>query len=122
MIGDVGQPPVSVVEMPEFIATTRRLMSEEDRSVLIDHLARHPTDGVVIPGTGGVRKLRWRLAGRGKRGGARVVYFFHNRGMPLFALTAFAKNEKGDLSQADKNDFRRLTQVLVATYGGDADE
>jgi hypothetical protein len=69
-----------------------------------------------------VRKLRWRLAGRGKRGGARVVYFFHNRGMPLFALTSFAKNEKGDLSQADKNDFRRLTQVLVATYGGDADE
>lgn len=67
----------------------------------------------MIPGTGGVRKLRWGLE---ERGGARVVYFYHSEVMPLFALTAYAKNERADLSQADRNDFRRLTAILVDTY------
>lgn len=67
-------------------------------------------------GTGGVRKLRWGLEGRGKRGGARVLYFYHSEAMPLFALSAYAKNERADLSQADLNDFRRLTAMLVDAY------
>ena len=71
---------------------------------------------LIIPGTGGVRKLRWRLEGRGKRGGGRVVYFHYDAGMPLFALTAYAKNERSDLSQQDRNDFKRLTVLLVATF------
>jgi hypothetical protein len=65
---------------------------------------------------GGVRKLRWGLEGRGKRGGARVIYFHHDAGMPLFALTAFAKNEQADLSQQDRNDFRQLTTLLVEVF------
>jgi hypothetical protein len=52
----------------------------------------------------------------GKRGGARVIYFHHNAGMPLFALTAFAKNERADLSRQDCNDFRQLTTLLVETF------
>ncbi|MGA2895156.1 MAG: type II toxin-antitoxin system RelE/ParE family toxin [Xanthobacteraceae bacterium] len=63
-----------------------------------------------------MRKLRWALAARGKRGGARVIYFHHDAGMPLFALTAFAKNERADLSQQDRNDFRQLTTRLVAAF------
>ena len=55
-----------------------------------------PVAGDLIPGTGGVRKLRWGLDGRGKRGGARVIYFHHGAAMPLFALTAYAKNERAD--------------------------
>ncbi len=71
-----------------------------------------------MPGTGGIRKLRWGLEGRGKRGGARVIYFFHDPAMPIFALTAYAKNERADLSQRDRNDFRALTVLLVETYRG----
>ena len=92
-------------------------MTEAERTALIDYLAYHPNAGDLIPGTGGVRKLRWRLEGRGKRGGARVIYFYHSIDVPLFALTAFAKNEKTDLSQADRNEFRTLTRLLVETYG-----
>ena len=105
--------PVSVVETPEFLAATRKLMNDDERALLVDYLAYNPTAGDLIPGTGGVRKLRWALDGRGKRGGARVVYFYHNAGMPLFALTAYAKNERADLSQQDRNDFRQLTALLV---------
>jgi hypothetical protein len=45
-----------------------------------------------------------------------VIYFYHNPGIPLFALTAFAKNAQSDLSAADRNDFRRLTKLLVESY------
>jgi hypothetical protein len=97
--------PVSVVETPEFLAATRKLMSEDERALLVDYLAYNPTAGDLIPGTGGVRKLRWALEGRGKSGGARVIYFH--------ALTTYTKNERADLSQRDRNDFRQLTALLV---------
>ena len=110
------QPPVTVVETPEFIARAKRLMAEEDREELIGHLARNPTAGDLVPGAGGIRKIRWRLSGRGKRGGARIIYFFHSANVPLFVLTAFAKNERADLSQKDRNGFQRLTKLLVETH------
>jgi hypothetical protein len=108
--------PISVVETPEFLSATRKLMSDDERALLVDYLAHNPAAGDLIPGTGGVRKLRWGLEGRGKRGGARVIYFRHNAGMPLFALTAFAKNERADLSQQDRNDFRQLTTLLIEAF------
>lgn len=108
--------PITVVETPEFLSATRKLMNDEERRLLVDYLAIFPMSGDLIPGTGGVRKLRWGLEGRGKRGGARVIYFHHDAGMPLFALTAYAKNERADLSQQDRNDFKKLTVLLVETY------
>jgi putative transcriptional regulator len=86
---------VTVVETPEFLAATRKLMDARERGLLVDHLALNPMAGDVIPGTGGVRKLRWGLEGRGKRGGARVIYFYDSAGIPLFALTAYAKKRAG---------------------------
>lgn len=111
-----GAPRVTVVETPEFIAKAKRLMTDGEREELIGYLARDPIAGVLVPGAGGVRKIRWRLEGRGKRGGARIIYFFHSTNVPLFLLAAFAKNERADLSQEDRNSFRRLTKVLVETY------
>ncbi len=114
--GNPARPPVTVVETKQFLSATRDMMSEPELRLLVDYLAHHPVAGDVIAGTGGVRKLRWALEGRGKRGGARVIYFYHTDGMPLFALTAYAKNDQADLSQADRNDFRQLTAYLVSTY------
>lgn len=112
----MARVPISVVETPEFLSAARKLMNDEERTLLVEYLAYNPTAGDLIPGTGGVRKLRWGLEGRGRRGGARVIYFYHDAGMPLFALTAFAKNERTDLSQQDRNDFRRLTTLLAETF------
>lgn len=66
-------------------------------------LARDPTCGVLVEGAGGVRKVRFAIGGRGKSGGARVIYYFHSEIMPIYLLNAFAKNEKSDLSPAERN-------------------
>jgi hypothetical protein len=108
--------PSTVVETPEFLSATRKLMTDAERAALVDHIAYDPFAGDLIQGTGGVRKLRWALEGRGKSGGARVIYFYHDAGMPIFALTAYAKNDRSDLSQQDRNDFKQLTELLVASY------
>ncbi|MGH9345832.1 MAG: type II toxin-antitoxin system RelE/ParE family toxin [Vicinamibacterales bacterium] len=107
---------LTIVETPEFIANAKTLMSEPEREDLIGYLAREPEAGALIPGTGGVRKLRWGLSGRGKRGGARVIYFFHSARMPLFLLTVFAKNQRADLSQAERNGLQKLTRQLTESY------
>ena len=108
--------PVAIVETPEFLSAANGLLSDDERTTLIDYLAFNPRAGAVVSGTGGIRKLRWGLEGRGKRGGARVIYFYHNGEMPLFILTAYAKNQSADLSQQDKNDFKRLTKQLAECY------
>ena len=109
-----------MVETLEFISATRKLIGEAERMALIDYLAWNPMAGDLIPGTGGVRKLRWALPGRGKSGGVRVIYYHHGDTMPLFLLTAYAKNERADLSHADRNAMKRLTNALAATYRGRA--
>lgn len=91
-------------------------MDSEERHLLVGYRANHPMAGDLIPGTGGVRKLRWGLVGRGKRGGARVIYCYHNTDMPVFALTAYAQNEQAYLTQQDCNDFKKLTGLLADSY------
>ena len=75
-------------------------------------LARDPECGEIMQGTGGVRKVRVALAGRGKSGGARVIYYFHSERLPLFALTVFAKNERADLTAAQRNAMAAVVRAI----------
>ena len=86
--------PMTVVETAEFNKRVLSLMDEEERSELVAWLATNPEAGDVMPGTGGVRKLRWALAGRGKRGGARVIYYFHNEQVPLFCFQRMRRTRR----------------------------
>jgi hypothetical protein len=98
------------------LAHVERLFDLEEQAAIVNTVAADPQCGVVIPGTGGVRKLRVAASGRGKRGGARVIYVFGGEDVPLFLLAAFAKNEKSDLSKAERNDLARLTAELIRSY------
>jgi hypothetical protein len=72
----------------------------------------------MMQGTGGIRKVRRSSGNKGKRGGVRVIYYFHNKAIPLFLLTVFGKSEKANLSKAERNDLAKLTILLVKSYGG----
>lgn len=78
-------------------------MPEAERMNLIALLRRTPESGDLIFETGVVRKLRWALPGRGKRGGARLIYYFHSERVPVFLLAAYGKNEKANLTKAERN-------------------
>jgi hypothetical protein len=60
-----------------------------------------------------VRKIRWGLEGRGKRGGARVIYFFHDMEMPLLLLKAYAKNDRADLTSDELKAMQQFTRRMV---------
>jgi len=83
----------TVVETPPYLADAERLFSAEERETVVDIVSVEPRSGVVIPSTGGLRKLRVAASGRGKRGAARVIYLFGGEDVPVFLLALFAKNE-----------------------------
>ncbi len=88
-------------------------MNDEERQEVVKKLASAPEAGDLISGGGGVRKIRIPLVGRGKRGGARVIYFFHTDTVPLFLLDVFAKNEKENISAADLAKLAAVAKAIV---------
>ena len=106
---------ITVAEVPEFVRRAARLLSAEERMALVEYLAANPRAGDLIPGTGGVRKLRWARGGRGKSAGVRAIYYFHSDAMPLYLLTVFGKNERADLTAAERNQLADLVRTLKAT-------
>lgn len=69
-----------------------------------------------MEGTGGIRKLRWRRGGRGRSGGVRVIYYFHSDAMPLYLLTVFSKNERANLTGAQRNELAGLVCLPVQAW------
>ena len=84
---------VTFVEAPLFTRLLSDYMDDEAYTVLQWALALHPEAGAVIPGSGGVRKIRWAGSGRGKRGGLRVIYYWRRSDAEIWMLTLYAKNE-----------------------------
>ena len=90
---------VTVVETPAYLSKAERIMTSGELSAVVDMISAAPLSGDVIRGSGGLRKMRVGLQGRGKRGGGRVIYWFYNEEFPAVLLWAFAKNEVSDLTR-----------------------
>ena len=90
----------------------RKVATAEVRKAMEAAIAADPMTGVVIPGTGGIRKLRWAGSGRGKRGGIRTIYFYHAGPEAIYLLTVYAKAAREDLSPADKRAWARLVAAI----------
>jgi RelE toxin of RelEB toxin-antitoxin system len=106
----------TVVETPSYLADAERLFSLDERKAIVDRLASDPTCGVVIPGGGGIRKVRFGFGARGKSGGARIVYLFSGTDLPVFILAVFAKNEKANLFASERNALGKMVAAMIEDY------
>ncbi len=88
------------IEAPIFTRLVHEYLDDDEFSALQWALALRPEAGAVIPGSGGIRKLRWGSKGRGKRGGLRVIYYWRSRAGQIRLLTLYAKNEAEDIPPA----------------------
>jgi len=108
---------ITVVETPRFQKDADKLLTDDEREDFIDFIARQPTKGDLIRGTGGLRKARWGIRGSGKSGGARIVYYYHDDDVPLFLITVFEKSKKSSLTKAERQKIKGLGKALAKAYG-----
>ena len=108
--------PRTVVELKEFAAFAERHLTDEERTDIVTYVALDPFAGDLMPGTGGLRKLRWAAKGKGKSGGVRVIHYFGGENLPVFLVTGFAKSGMGNIGKAARNTYRRLLPLIVRAY------
>lgn len=96
-----------------FEKSVRKTMTREALEALYDYLAVHPDAGEIVPGTGGVRKLRWRTGkGGGKRGGVRIIYYY-DQDVLVILITMYTKSDKENLTAGEKNEIKSLLPSLI---------
>ncbi len=108
--------PVSVIEFSGYERRAGELLTVAEQDAVVDLVAFEPTCGDLIPGTGGLRKVRVGRGGSGKRGGARVIYYFYNGDFPLVLMALYAKNEKADLTARDKKELADDLKEIMASW------
>jgi hypothetical protein len=106
-------PLVTIAETPAFSQRASSILAEEEIDELTEYLGRNPEAGVIIPKSGGIRKLRWAASGRGKSGGARVIYYYHNVDAPLLLIAIFAKNQKSNLDARELKAAQQLAESIA---------
>ena len=105
---------LTVVETSAFARRAEKLLSAEEHEELIFSLALHPESGDEIPGTGGVRKVRFAAKGKGKSGGVRVIYYFFDDVNPLYAIFLYGKNEQANLTPQQKKEVAAFAASIKA--------
>lgn len=108
----------TVAETPLFTETANRVLGDSGRSDLVAYLAAFPFSGDVIPGTGGIRKLRIGAKGKGTRGGARAIYYVYDADHPIVALLVYGKGESDDLSADGKRQLAAMVAAIKAAWKG----
>ncbi|RKZ75364.1 MAG: hypothetical protein DRQ57_07825 [Gammaproteobacteria bacterium] len=99
-----------IVEFPAFTRAINTLLSDEEYTELQWMLVRQPDIGDIMPGGKGLRKMRWRLRDKGKRGGMRVIYYWVTANDQILMLLAYAKNKQDDLTEAQKQILVKLVE------------
>ncbi len=114
MLGSIELPerlePLTIIETPTFTRLVSKYLDDESYRLLQVSLALNPEKGKIIPGSGGIRKLRWGTEGRGKRGGLRVIYYLHVSQGKVLMLFIYSKSEVGDLTKEQIRILRKVAE------------
>ncbi|MEN6578636.1 MAG: type II toxin-antitoxin system RelE/ParE family toxin [Phycisphaerales bacterium] len=101
---------MEIVETSVFTKQIRGLLKDDEYRQLQERLVMNPLAGPVIRGSGGLRKLRWTVEGRGKSGGIWVIYYYVTEGDWIFMLAVYAKSAKDDLTAQEVAVLKKLVQ------------
>ena len=99
----------TVIETPVYSRKAEQILSEEERGAFAVYISRNPKAGVVVRGSGGVRKVRWALEGGGKSGGVRVIYFNRLEKGEIWLLSIYTKSNRSSIPPAE---LRMLKEVI----------
>lgn len=99
---------MELIETRIFSKQVQEAWSDEEYRAFQLHLVLAPNTGALIAGSGGLRKIRWGMPGRGKRGGVRVIYYWKSATGQIFLLFLYPKNVRSDLSPSELRTLRRL--------------
>jgi mRNA-degrading endonuclease RelE of RelBE toxin-antitoxin system len=100
-----------IIETPIFTKRVQEILTEDEYRLFQFKLIENPEAGNIIPGSAGIRKIRWTGAGRGKRGGSRILYYWQNKQNTILMLFIFNKNEKADLSKDQLKKFKSIVEL-----------
>lgn len=106
----------TVVETPSYLKAAQAIFSDTERAKVVAIIAATPECGELIQGTGGFRKIRVSRGDMGKRGGARVIYILRNEKFPIFLIAAYPKNEKDNLTKAERNQLAKRADEIFTAY------
>jgi hypothetical protein len=108
----------TVIETPSFLSDCRRagILDQDEHFAIIDAIAEDPQAGDIIKGTGGARKRRFPGRGKGKSGGYRTISYCPADDVPVLLLALVDKRERADLSQAGRNELRKLLLTYAQDY------
>jgi hypothetical protein len=103
---------ITVLQLPKFKTEATELIGSDGIEALAIYLINHPEAGHVVPDAGGTRKLRWAAKGKGKRGGARVIYLYIVITARIYLLRCYAKNVKTNLTASEIKELRQIAAHL----------
>ena len=106
----------TLVPIGTFEEKARKLLGKAGFDDLLELLARRPKAGRIIEGTGGLRKVRFARPGKGKSGGARVIYYYHNDTKPILLLLIYAKADQGNLNDAQKAQLKKHVNAIIDEF------
>ena len=106
----------TLVPIGTFEEKARNLLGKAGFDDLLEFLARRPKAGRLIQGTGGLRKVRFARPGKGKSGGARVIYYYHNDTKPILLLLVYAKAVQDNLTDAQKAQIKKNVSAIIDEF------
>jgi hypothetical protein len=106
----------TLVPIGTFEEKARKLLGKAGFDDLLEFLARRPKAGRIIQGTGGLRKLRFARPGKGKSGGARVIYYYHDDTKPILLLLIYAKADQDNLTNAQKAQLKKHVNIIIDEF------
>jgi len=109
---------IKVRATPKFIQSASKAMAPEALQELIDTLSLSPEQGILLTGTGGIRKIRWRTGkdAKGKSSGVRVLYYYDKKGLLVLLIALFKKSIKDNIDAAEKSQLKKILPELLRSH------